>query len=137
MERGAATVFVVGMSIVLLVCAGLVVDGGMGIAARMRVADDAEQASRVAADSINLELLRETGEIAINPALARQRAESYLMDRGYSPGRFEVLPASDQSVRVEVRGTSETYLLKLIGINSYEVAARATSSPQTGPEGES
>ena len=53
-ERGAASVFVVGMSVMLFVCAGLVVDGGLAINARMKVADDAEQASRIGADTLDL-----------------------------------------------------------------------------------
>lgn len=131
-DVGSAAVFVLGMSIVLLVCAGLVVDGGLAINARMRVADDAEQASRVAADSIDVDVLRSGGGIVIDEPVARQRAAAYLGDRGYSPGQFDV-HFDGGSVRVRVSDISNTTILKLVKIDDYEVNARAVSTPETGP----
>lgn len=131
-ERGSAAVFVIGMSIVLLVCAGLVVDGGLAINARMRVADDAEQAARVAADSIDIDLLREGGAIVIKQGTAEQRASAYLAGRGYDRNQYEVDVADDGgSVEVSVQDTTETSLLKLINVDSYEVNAGATAVPET------
>ena len=132
-ERGAATIFVLGMSIVLFVCAGLVVDGGLAIGARMRVADDAEQASRVGADSINVGVLRDTGVIQIDEGLAGTRAAGYLADRGYGAGQFNVDVQDGGNVRVVVRDTTTTLILGLIGIGTYDVEAAATSEPDTGP----
>lgn len=129
-ERGSAAIFVIGMSLVLIVCAGLVVDGGLGINARMRVADDAEQAARVAADSIDVDLLRSGGGLVINEQLARQRAASYLGRRGYGVGQYAIDVDGNQ-VDVEVRDTTETTLLKLINVDSYDVRASASSVPQT------
>jgi Flp pilus assembly protein TadG len=132
-EAGSATVFVLGMSIVLFVCAGLVVDGGLAINARMRVADDAEQASRVGADSINLEVLRAGGGLEIDPDLAQQRASNYLQDRGYGTGQYDI-EVDGGTVRVLVRDTSETKILRALGIiDEYDVRAGAVSEPETGP----
>lgn len=129
-ERGAATIFVIGMSIVLLVCGGLVVDGGLAINARMKAADDAEQAARVAADSIDVDLLRSNGVISINENLARQRAADYLIARGYTPGRYQVtFPPG--GVRVAVQDTTETTLLQLVQITKFDVDAAATAEPET------
>lgn len=130
-ERGAATVFVIGMSIVLFVCAGLVVDGGLGINARMRVADDAEQAARVGADSIDVAALRAGGGIVIDPALARQRAATYLAARGYGAGQFSVTVDGD-AVVVNVTDTTDTLILGIVGIGSFDVRAGATAQPETG-----
>ena len=132
-EAGSATVFVLGMSIVLFICAGLVVDGGLAINARRRVADDAEQASRVGADSINLDVLRAGGGIEIDPDLAQQRASNYLEDRGYGLGQFDI-EVDGETVRVVVRDVSETKILNALGIiNQYDVQAGAVSEPETGP----
>lgn len=132
-EAGSATVFVLGMSIVLFICAGLVVDGGLAINARMRVADDAEQASRVGADSINLDVLRAGGGIEIDPDLAQERASNYLQDRGYGTGQFEI-EVDGGAVRVQVRDISETKILRALGIiDQYDVRAGAESVPETGP----
>lgn len=132
LERGAATIFVIGMSIVLLVCGGLVIDGGLAINARMRAADDAEQAARVAADSINEDLLRSTGTISINQDLARARAADYLLARGYTQGRYQVT-FPGEGVRVAVQDTTETTLLQLINVTKFDVDAAATAEPETEP----
>ena len=131
-EAGSAAIFVIGMSIVLFVCAGLVVDGGLAINARMSVADDAEQASRVGADSIDVDLLRSGGGVVIDEDLARQRASNYLGDRGYGPSEFDV-DVADGTVRVSVRDTTTTMILGLVGIDEYGVEAGAVSQPETGP----
>lgn len=129
-ERGAATVFVVGMAIMLFVCAGLVVDGGLAINARMTVADDAEQASRVGADTIDLDRLRSTGEIRIDEIEAGNRVRQFLADRGYSPGQYFVDPNFD-SVTVTVQDRVDSMFLQVVAIPGFDVEARATSSPET------
>lgn len=129
-ERGSASIFVLGMSIVLMVCAGLVVDGGLAINARMRVADDAEQASRVGADSINLDILRAGGGIVIDPDLAAQRSADYLNGRGYTPGQYS-LDIEGETVSVTVRDTTDTMILGLVGIETYDVGAAASATPET------
>jgi Flp pilus assembly protein TadG len=132
-EAGSAAVFVIGMAIVLFVCAGLVIDGGLAINARMRVADDAEQASRVGADSLDIDQLRATGAVVIDEPLARQRAAKYLEDRGYAPGQFEVDPQGG-TVAVTVHDTTSTIILGLVNIPKFNVSASATATPETGPK---
>lgn len=132
-ERGSASIFVLGMSIVLMVCAGLVVDGGLAINARMRVADDAEQASRIAADSIDEPLLRSGGAIEIDPALAAQRSADYLNGRGYTPAQYS-LEIEGETVSVTVRDTTDTMILGVVGIDTYDVEAAASAEPETEPE---
>ena len=134
-ERGMATLFVVGMAVLLLVCAGLVVDGGLAINARMRAADDAEQAARVAADSIDVDVLRNGGDVVINPTLARQRAADYLNGRGYTPAQYRVDVLPDGAVGVDVENTTTTLLLGLVGVHQYEVGAGAVAVPETEQQG--
>lgn len=129
-EHGGATIFVLGMSLVLMLCAGLVIDGGMGINARMRVADDAEQAARAGANAVDVAQLRSGGALAIDPGLAQAMANDYLRARGYDGGQFTVAVNVD-SVSVRLRDSSETTMLKLIGINQYPVSARATATAAT------
>ncbi|MTB89266.1 hypothetical protein H9L21_10115 [Aeromicrobium senzhongii] len=129
-ERGGATIFVLGMSLVLMLCAGLVVDGGIGINTRMRVADDAEQAARAGANAVNVAQLREGGALAIDPGLARAMAAEFLSARGYDGGQFSIEVNVD-SVSIRLRDTSDTTMLKLIGINQYPVSARATATAAT------
>ncbi|MDR8408543.1 pilus assembly protein TadG-related protein [Nonomuraea sp. 3-1Str] len=56
------SVFTVLFSVVVFMLAGLLVDGGAAINARLRAADIAEQAARAGADKIDIDHLRETGE---------------------------------------------------------------------------
>lgn len=129
-ERGGATIFVLAMSMVLMLCAGLVIDGGMGINARMRVADDAEQAARAGANAVDVNLLRSGGALVIDPGLARNLAENFLTARGYGAGQVSIAVTAD-AVAVELRDTSDTTMLKLIGIHEYPVTARATATAAT------
>lgn len=129
-ERGGATIFVLAMSIVLMLCAGLVIDGGMGINARMRVADDAEQAARAGTNAVNIDQLRSGGDLSVDPGLAQMYAQEFLAARGYDSGQYTV-NVNLNTVAIELRDTSETTMLKLIGINAYPVTARATATAAT------
>jgi Flp pilus assembly protein TadG len=129
-ERGSATVFVIGFAIVLFLCAGLVIDGGLAINKRMRIADDAEQAARIGADSIDVNEFRRTETLVIDKQLARQRISGYMADLGYGSGNWSADIGGDQ-VGVEVNDTSKTYILNLFGVR-FPVRASAEAVPDTG-----
>ena len=82
-ERGTATAFILGFAIVLLACAGLVVDGGTAINERMKLADNTEQAARAGAQAIDLTALRQDNVVRLDPAAARAAADGYLAGIGY------------------------------------------------------
>ena len=58
-------VFTVVFAAAVFLLAGLLVDGGAAINARLRAADIAEQGARAAADEIDVDRLRETGRIVL------------------------------------------------------------------------
>ena len=74
-ERGTATAFVVGFAVVLLACAGLVIDGGSALNARMTLADDVEQAARAGAQEIDILTLRSSNLVQLDPRAAEARAQ--------------------------------------------------------------
>jgi Flp pilus assembly protein TadG len=129
-ERGSATVFVIGFAVVLFLCAGLVIDGGLAINKRMRIADDAEQAARIGADSIDVNEFRRTETVTIDQQLARQRISGYMADLGYGAGKWSADIGPDQ-VSVAVRDSSKTYILNLFKI-TFPVRASAMAVPDTG-----
>jgi Flp pilus assembly protein TadG len=129
-EQGSATVFVIGFAIVLFLCAGLVIDGGLAINKRMRIADDAEQAARIGADSIDVGEFRRTETLVIDEQLARQRISGYMADLDHTAGDWAA-EIADGQVSVQVRDTSETYILSLFGIR-FPVRASAVAVPDTG-----
>ena len=131
-ERGSATVFVIGFAIVLFLCAGLVIDGGMAINKRMRIADDAEQAARIGADSIDVNYFRTTEVLQVDPTVARTRIAAYMSDLGHPAGQWSA-EVQDNRVTVRVHDTSKTYILSLFKV-SFPINAVAEAIPDTGPQ---
>jgi Flp pilus assembly protein TadG len=129
----AATLFVLGFAVMLMGVAGLVVDGGLAINARERIADDAEQAARAGAQHIDEAALRADGTLRLASTEARQAARVFLTDQGYSPGDVMVI---DNGVEITVRVERQepTALLQLIGISDFDVAAEASAAAESGIE---
>lgn len=129
-ERGSATAFVVGMTVTLVVVAGLVVDGGGALNARMTLADDVEAAAVAGAQATDELRFRADDVLVIDPVEAKQRALEVLQGRGYEG---IVVIATDESVTVTAHDTFDTSMLSLIGINQFDVHATATSEAEILP----
>jgi Flp pilus assembly protein TadG len=134
-DTGAATVFIVTFGVVLLVMAGLVVDGGLAINARQRVADDVEQAARAGSQHIDLVGLRTTGLVRIDPGPAQAAARSFLAQRNYPAGGVSVSADAEQ-VSVQAQIEQPTALLSLIFIDHFTVRAQGQARPAVGITGE-
>lgn len=135
-EEGQATVFVVTFAVVLLVLAGLVVDGGLALNARQRVADDVEQAARAGAQRLDEGQLRATpGRVVIDPYRADEAARDFLIARGYPAAKIVVDPEPNA---VTVRATIEqpTALLSLVFVDHFTVTAQGQARPAVGITGE-
>lgn len=134
-DRGSASVFVLGLVVVLLVVAGLVADGGRAINARVGIIDDAEQAARAGANQVDLATLRSSGEVRLDTVAAREAATAFLAARGYDGSRMSV--SVDQAqVTVSVSDDVPTVLLQLALINSFTVEGTATARPAIGVDDE-
>lgn len=134
-DRGAATLFVLGVALALFAMAGLVVDGGLAINARQRVADDTEQAARAGADRLAVDTLRGGGAVTVDPAAAQAAARTYLLARGYTDAQISVTVTGD---RVQVAATRQepTALLSIVFINSFTVSGQAQARAAVGITGE-
>ncbi|GLW05444.1 membrane protein [Microtetraspora sp. NBRC 13810] len=134
-ERGSMSVFTVLFSVAVFLLAGLLVDGGAAINARLRAADIAEQAARAGGDRIDVEYLRETGQ-------ARLLGDGEVCDRAE-----EIVAAHDDDgvqmadcsggagqteVTVTVSVTWEAFFLAALGYAGTEMEASATAGPDTG-----
>jgi len=101
----------------------------------MRIADDAEQAARIGADSIDVAALRsdDPGPPTIDEQLARQRIGGYLGDLGYGGGNWTADIQADR-VSVSLNDVSKTFILNLFDVR-FPVRASAEAVPDTGPQG--
>ncbi|GAA1660630.1 hypothetical protein GCM10009744_62870 [Kribbella alba] len=128
-QRGSATVFMLGFAAVLMVGAGLVVDGGLALNKRSQLTDDAEQAARSGANAIDVDTLRGTGVLAVDPAKATAVATDFLSQRGYTNISVVV---NGNEVSTSAEASVDTAILSLVGINTFTVRGDATATPETG-----
>jgi hypothetical protein len=130
-EGGMVTAFVVIFTFALLLLAGLVIDGGLTLAARVQAIDEAQAAARAGAQAINIPLFRSTGQIVLDPAQANQAAESYLAATGHS-GTVQV---NGDDVDVTVSITQPMQILGIGGVGSLTVTGHGTAAAQYGVTG--
>jgi Flp pilus assembly protein TadG len=129
-ESGQVTAFVVVMMMALLLMAGLVIDGGMTLAAKRRAINEAEAAARAGAQAIDVAAYRATGEASLEPNRARQLAMSYIEATG-DVGTVQVV---DNEVRVEVTHSRPTSILGIAGLNETTVTGIGVAEPVRGVE---
>lgn len=120
--RGSISAFVVSLTMTFMVCAGLAIDGGRIVAAKIRAGDMAENAARAGAQALtNIR----SGIPRVDPPRATRIASAYLETTG-SRGRVE---ASRLEVCVTVRSTETMTMLQLVGVGSRQVAATRCAQP--------
>lgn len=130
-EEGMVTAFVVIFVFALLLLAGLVIDGGLTLAARVQAIDEAQAAARAGAQAINLPLFRSTGQVELNPTQAQQDAETYLASTGHV-GNVRVV---GNEVEVSVSITQRMQILGIGGIGSLTVTGYGDANPVEGVQG--
>lgn len=121
-ERGSVSAFVVGLIMSFVSCAGLAVDGGRVISAKVRVSDEAENTARFGAQAVtNMRL----GVPVVDEIRAIRIGRDFLKSLGASG----VVSASRLEVCVVVRETVPMTLLSLVGVDSREVETRRCARP--------
>lgn len=123
-DNGAVSTFLAVVFVALLMAAGLVVDGGRKVAALREASHLADNAARAGAQAIDLDTLRSTGVVAVDPTRGAGLAEEYLAATGHTG---EVSVETDK-VTVTVTLTIDPTLLP---VDSFEVAATETATAVT------
>jgi hypothetical protein len=123
-DRGSVTGYTVIVTIAAVVFAGLVLDAGMAVATKVQAISTAQSAARAGARELDLEHLRGTGVIRVDPVQAQASAQDWLARAGWSGS---VIVTGDQ-VTVTTTGSSDTQLLGLVGIGTIPVGATATAT---------
>ena len=113
-QRGAMSAFVVSITAAFLSLVAFVHDSGRSIAHYVSVADAAQNAARVGAQSISG--IR-AGDPQIDTDQAVVRAQNYLRDHGLSGA----VSTDHQSVTVRVERQIATSLLGIFGVRSHTI----------------
>jgi Putative Flp pilus-assembly TadE/G-like len=130
-ELGRVTAFVVVIVTAVLLFAGLVLDGGLALAAKVRALGEAQEAARAGAQEIDLVAYRTNGSLRLAPQQASAAARSYVAATGHA-GTVSV---AGNTVNVTVTISQSTQLLGLVGIGSIAVTATGQAQPQHGISG--
>lgn len=130
-EDGRVTAFVVIIVTAILLFAGLVLDGGLALAAKVRALGEAQEAARAGAQEIDLAAYRADGTLRLAPQQASAAARTYLAATGHT-GTVSV---AGNTVNVTVTVNQSTQLLNVIGLGSITVTATGQAQPQRGISG--
>ena len=130
-DAGQVTPFVVVLTIALIAFAGLVLDAGMALSAKVQALDAAQAAARAGAQQLNLTAYRESNLAELDPPRAEAAARGWLTSAGLDGS----VTATTATVTVTVRRTSRTQLLQLVGVRSLDVSATATATAVHGVTG--
>jgi hypothetical protein len=128
-ESGMVTAFVVVFTLALLAMAGLVLDGGLTLAAKVRAIDDAQAAARAGAQAIDIPLYRATGQITLDPSQAVADAEHYLA----GAGNTGTVAVTGNQVTVTVRLIQPTQILSIVGVDTMSVTGTGTATAEQAP----
>jgi Flp pilus assembly protein TadG len=121
-DRGSVTALVVGLVMTFIACAGLAVDGGRLVSAKVRVSDQAENAARLGAQAVtDLRL----GVPVVDERRALKIAREFLGSQGVTG----VVQASRFEVCVTARETVSMTLLGLVGVRGRPVTGRRCARP--------
>lgn len=130
-QDGRVTAFVVIIVTAILLFAGLVLDGGLALAAKVRALGEAQEAARAGAQEIDLVAYRANGTLRLAAQEASAAARDYLAAAGLT-GSVSV---AGNTVNVTVTVSQSTQLLNLIGIGSITVTGTGQAQPQRGISG--
>ena len=131
-DSGRVTAFAVLFCTALLAVAGLVLDGGLAISARVQALDLAQAAARAGAQQLDLRVYRTTGVAQLDPGRAAQAARDWLAEAG---ANGQVIEATTDHVTVIVYRTQPTQLLHLVGVGELHVSATASATAVQGVTG--
>ena len=121
-------VFVVGITIALLLLAGLSIDGGRVLSARAKALDEAQEAARTAAQQLDQGALRRGAVALLDSAAAARAARDYLSVSGDAG----VVSVSGSDVTVTVSRSVTMEVLGIAGIGPVPVSASGTAHASRG-----
>ncbi len=130
-ERGSVTLWMLGLSLLLLLFGGLALDFWRGLALQRELAAVADSAAVAAASGIDEVFYRETGEIQLDPGRTRVLALASVQFQDAPVLGVEVSLSPDRTqVAVVVVGEVELGLLGVFVGDSEPLTVRAVATAQ-------
>lgn len=125
-DRGTISAFVASIMLTLFVLAGLVLDGGLALAAKTRADGQAEAAARAGAQALDLTTYRANGTIRLIPTQAISNARAHLA----AQSAIGTVTVFNDTITVTVTTDQPTQLLGLIGISHLSVQGQGSARPR-------
>lgn len=133
-DRGAVTLWVLGLIFPMLLLGGLSLDLWRGFSERRALAGAADAAAVAGANALDTDRLYATDDIRLDPRLAEDLARANLASQlnDSSLDGWNVI-ATDSSVTVQLTGSVDLTLLRIFYDRRWSVAVTATARPQALP----
>ena len=131
-ETGSTSVFAICVAAVLMLLAGLCVDGGRVLNARATLTDTAEQAARAGAQKVQLGGLRQSGAGTLDPAAARAAATTYLASTGSAGAASASVTTTGDTVTVTAEEDVPTFMLSLVGMSTVHITVTGSAEAESG-----
>lgn len=127
-QHGRVTAYVVITAVAALAFGGLVLDGGLALAAKVRAMGQAQEAARAGAQEIDLAAYRADGTLRLAPSRAAAAAHDQLAASRHT-GSVSVV---GNTVNVTVTINQRAQLLGLFAVDTITVTGRGEAQPQRG-----
>ena len=127
-QRGQVTAYVVTIAVAAFAFGGLVLDGGLALAAKVRALGQAQEAARAGAQEIDVAAYRADGTLRLLPSRATAAAQNHLAASRHT-GSVSV---TDNTVTVTVTIHQRSQLLSLFAVDKITVTGRGEAQPQRG-----
>ena len=126
-DRGSVTIWVLGLSVLILLFGGLALDYWRALALQRELSAVADSAAIAAASGLDEETYRITGELVLDPARARQLANAAVRWQGVPVigSEIDVDPAS---VAVTLTASVDLGLLGVFVDESEPLTVRASAT---------
>lgn len=135
-DRGSVTIWMLGLSLLLLLFGGLALDFWRGLALQRELAAVADSAAIAGAAGIDVDHYRETGSVLLDPESVRELATLSIAAQEAEVTEVVISTArGGESVTVTVEGVVELGLLGVFVDQSEPllVRASATAIPRLQP----
>jgi Flp pilus assembly protein TadG len=126
-ERGEITAFLLLIFFALFAIGGLVIDGGLALAAKRRAMNEAQAAARAGANQIDEDSYRRNGSVVIDRGKAEAAARQYLVATHHERGATVDFSPDNTTVNVSVTFTQPMTILGIGNIRSLSISGNGSA----------